>query len=154
MEKTYPTYDKLLWLYIASIIISMALFFGFIVLMFFILKKCKLISSQKILKRWTLAIGIFLAIISLMMSFPAFLDICMDSYCVQNEVESITRLSKTTSSRRMNKSHTLICQIQNGERYECYDYLYSIEKIEQYSENNCIIYGKHSKILLDWIKVD
>ena len=148
MGKTYPTYDKLLWLYIASIIISMALFFGFIVLMFFILKKCKLVSSQKILKRWTLAIGIFLAILSFIMSFPAFLDICMDSYCVQNEVESITRLSKTTSSRRMNKSHTLICQTKNG------DYLYSIEKVEQYSENNCIIYGKHSKILLDWIKVD
>ena len=95
-----------------------------------------------------------MAIIFLMMSFPAFLEICTDSYCVQNEVESITRLSKTTSSRRMNKSHTLICQTKNGERYECYDYLYSIEKIERYSENNCIIYGKHSKILLDWIKVD
>ncbi len=30
----------------------------------------------------------------------------------------------------------------------------TLKKIEEYSENNCIIYGKHSKILLDWVKVD
>ena len=37
MGKTYPTYDKLLWLYIAS--------------MFFILKKCKLIFKSKDFKK-------------------------------------------------------------------------------------------------------
>ena len=147
-------YDELLWLYIVAIIISMVLFFGFVTLIFFILKWCKLVSNKKIFKRCIWIMGIFFLSISLIMTFPAFIDICADSYCTQNEIVSVKIASETASSRRINANHTLICQTQNGDAYECYDYLYSIENMEAHSENNCIIYAKHSKLLLDWVKVD
>ena len=150
----YQMYDKLLWLYITVIVVSMALLFGFITLIFFILKWCKLCVSQKILKQSILMIGIFCLSISLIIIFPAFLDICVNSYCVQDNITTIKRASETASSRRINLNHTLICQKGNGSTYECYDYLYGLEKIEENLDNNCIVYGKHSKLLLDWIKVD
>lgn len=147
-------YDKLLWLHITAILICIVLFFGFITLIFFILKWCKVLSSQKVLKKSILMMGIFFASISLIMIFPSFLDICTDSYCVRNNITRIEIASETASSRRININHTLICETKDGDVYECYDYLYSIEDIKENLENNCIVYGKHSKLLLDWMYVD
>ena len=133
-------YDKLLWLHITAILICIVLFFGFITLI--------------VLKKSILMMGIFFASISLIMIFPSFLDICTDSYCVRNNITRIEIASETASSRRININHTLICETKDGGVYECYDYLYSIEDIKENLENNCIVYGKHSKLLLDWIYVD
>lgn len=148
----YSVYDKLLWIHIATIIISMALFYGLIILLFSILKWCRLVSNQKAFRQGILMMGAFFLVVSAIMSFPAFLDICKDSYCVQKDITSIHLATERASSRRLNINHTLICETKSGEIYEYYDYLYSFEHIEEILENNCIVYGKHSRIVLDWVK--
>jgi len=132
----------------------MALFFGFIVLLFYILKWCKLEVSSRIIKKWIRIVGIFFLSISFIMTLPAFIDICADSYCIKKGITDIKLASETASSRRIRVNHTLICKTQNGGVYECYDYLYNFARIEENLGNNCIVYGKHSRLLLDWIKTD
>ena len=148
----YFVYDSLLWLDIIAVFILMALFFGITVLLFYILKWCKVMNNQKNLKKSILMMGIFFSFMFLVMSTPAFLDICFDSYCVKQDIIKIERASKNASSRRININHTLICETRAGDVYECYDYLYGMENIEANPGNNCIVYGKHSKLLLDWIQ--
>ena len=150
----YAIYDKLLLIYILTIITTMTLFYGLIILLFSILKMARLVVDKKAFKKWILIMGVFFLSISTIMASPAFLDICQDTYCVQTEIKSIKLASERASSRRINISHTLICETKNGEIYECYDYLYNFEYIEESVGNNCIVYGKHSRVLLDWIKVD
>ena len=45
-------------------------------------------------------------------------------------------------------------QMENVDIYWSYDYLYSFDVIDVNLDNNCIVQGKHSKFLFDWIKVD
>ena len=150
----FSQYDKLLLVYILTIITSIALFYGLIILLFLILKWCKLVSNKKELKKVRRMIEAFLGVVSIIMVFLALLDICKDTYCVETDIKSIELVSEVASSHRININHTLICKTKNGEIYECYDYLYSFEQIEESLGNNCIVYGKHSRLLLDWIKKD
>lgn len=149
----YSVYDSLLWLYIIIIFVAMAIFFGFIVLLFYLLKWSKLAVNSRIIKKWIRIMGIFFLSIFFIMTLPAFIDICANSYCIKEGITDIKLASETASSRRIQINHTLICKTQNGDVYECYDYLYGVNLIEEQPENNCIVYGKHSKLLLDWTKV-
>ena len=98
--------------------------------------------------------GTFFLSMFIITAFPALLDICADTYCVQENITSITLASETASSHRIRINHTLICKAQNGDKYECYDYVYTFDCIEKQPKHDCIVYGKYSRLLLDCRKAD
>ena len=148
----YQLYDKLLWLYIIVIIISMLVIFLFAFLFVFVgtklLQACKVISKSPISKRNILFLGLPFLLITLVMATPVVIDICANSYCKKEAIVSIEKLSEKSSSRRINQNHTLIIADNDGNTYECYDYVFDFENISSDSAN-CIVYAKHSKLLLD-----